>query len=40
LAQYQGIILLAKLNDSGVSNLAPALHEFIDGYIADPNGSW
>jgi TetR/AcrR family transcriptional regulator, transcriptional repressor for nem operon len=39
LAQYQGIILLAKLNDSGVSNLAPALHEFINGYIADPNGS-
>jgi TetR/AcrR family transcriptional repressor of nem operon len=33
LAQYQGIILLAKLNDSGVSHLAPALHEFIDGYL-------
>jgi TetR/AcrR family transcriptional repressor of nem operon len=35
LAQYQGIILLAKLNDSGVSGLAPALHEFIDGYLVD-----
>ena len=33
LAQYQGIILLAKLNDSGVAHLAPALHEFIDGYL-------
>jgi TetR/AcrR family transcriptional regulator, transcriptional repressor for nem operon len=36
LAQYQGIILLAKLNDSGVSILEPALHEFINGYIAAP----
>lgn len=35
LAQYQGIILLAKLNDSGVSGLAPALHDFIDGYLVD-----
>jgi TetR/AcrR family transcriptional repressor of nem operon len=35
LAQYQGIILLAKLNDSGVSALAPALHDFIDGYVVD-----
>ena len=35
LAQYQGIILLAKLNDSGVDALAPALHEFIDGYLVD-----
>lgn len=34
LAQYQGIILLAKLNDSGVAHLAPALHAFIDGYLA------
>jgi TetR/AcrR family transcriptional regulator, transcriptional repressor for nem operon len=33
LAQYQGIILLAKLNDAGVSALAPALHDFIDGYL-------
>ncbi len=33
LAQYQGIILLAKLNDSGVAHLAPALHDFIDGYL-------
>ena len=38
LAQYQGIILLAKLNDSGVDGLAPALHEFIDGHLADPVG--
>lgn len=36
LAQYQGIILLAKLNDSGVTALAPALHDFIDGYLVDP----
>ena len=35
LAQYQGIILLAKLNDSGVAHLAPALHTFIDGYLVD-----
>lgn len=35
LAQYQGIILLAKLNDSGVAHLAPALHDFIDGYLAE-----
>ena len=33
MAQYQGIILLAKLNGTGVSNLAPALHDFIDGYL-------
>jgi TetR/AcrR family transcriptional repressor of nem operon len=36
LAQYQGIILLAKLNDSGVADLAPALHDFVDGYLAEP----
>lgn len=35
LAQYQGIILLAKLNDSGVAHLAPALHDFLDGYLTD-----
>jgi len=35
LAQYQGIILLTKLNDSGVSALAPALHDFIDGYLVE-----
>jgi TetR/AcrR family transcriptional repressor of nem operon len=35
LAQYQGLILLAKLNDSGVAHLAPALHSFIDGYLVD-----
>jgi hypothetical protein len=39
LAQYQGIILLAKLNDSGVSALAPALHDFIDGYVVDGSAS-
>lgn len=33
LAQYQGIILLAKLNNTGVAHLAPALHDFIDGYL-------
>src|ERR1700754_140354 len=33
LAQYQGIILLAKLNNTGVAGLAPALHDFIDGYL-------
>ncbi len=36
LAQYQGIILLAKLNDSGVAGLAPALHDFLDGYLVNP----
>jgi TetR/AcrR family transcriptional repressor of nem operon len=35
LAQYEGIILLAKLNDSGVDELAPALHDFIDGYLVN-----
>jgi TetR/AcrR family transcriptional repressor of nem operon len=35
LAQYQGIILLAKLNNSGVSHLAPALHDFIDGHLVN-----
>jgi TetR/AcrR family transcriptional regulator, transcriptional repressor for nem operon len=39
LAQYQGIILLAKLNNSGVSHLAPALHEFIDGYLVEPRAA-
>jgi TetR/AcrR family transcriptional repressor of nem operon len=34
-AQYQGMILLAKLNASSASGLAPALHELIDGYLAD-----
>lgn len=36
LAQYQGIILLAKLNDAGVAHLAPALHTFLDGYLVEP----
>lgn len=35
-AQYQGIILLAKLNDSDVAVLAPALHDFVDGYLTNP----
>ena len=39
LAQYQGIILLTKLNDSGVDALAPALHDFIDGYLVDARSS-
>jgi TetR/AcrR family transcriptional regulator, transcriptional repressor for nem operon len=39
LAQYQGIILLAKLNGSGVAELAPALHYFIDGYLVDAEAS-
>ena len=38
-AQYQGLILLAKLNGSGAAGLAPALHELIDGYLADPVGA-
>jgi len=39
LAQYQGIILLTKLNDSGVSALAPALHDFINGYLVEESVS-
>lgn len=35
-AHYQGLILLAKLHGSGVSDLAPALHEFVEGYLAEP----
>lgn len=35
-AHYQGLILLAKLHGSGVSDLAPALHDFVDGYLAKP----
>jgi TetR/AcrR family transcriptional repressor of nem operon len=35
-AQYQGLILLTKLHGASVSALAPALHEFLDGYLADP----
>jgi TetR/AcrR family transcriptional regulator, transcriptional repressor for nem operon len=34
-AHYQGLILLAKLHGSSVSELAPALHAFVDGYLAD-----
>jgi len=33
LAQYQGIILLAKVNDAGVGHLATALRDFLDGYL-------
>lgn len=35
-AHYQGLILLAKLHGSTDTELAPALHEFIDGYLAEP----
>ncbi len=34
-AHYQGLILLAKLHGSSVSALAPALHDFVDGHLAD-----
>ncbi|BDB42434.1 MULTISPECIES: TetR/AcrR family transcriptional regulator [Mycobacterium] len=34
LAHYQGLILLAKLHGSTVADLAPALHEFLDGHLA------
>ena len=37
-AQYQGTILLAKLNRSSADVIAPALHELIDGYLAEPAG--
>ncbi|QLL05288.1 TetR/AcrR family transcriptional regulator [Mycobacterium vicinigordonae] len=33
LAHYQGLILLAKLHGSTASDLAPALHEFLDGHL-------
>lgn len=35
-AHYQGLILLAKLHGSAVADFAPALHEFIDGYVSRP----
>ncbi|OBK21420.1 transcriptional regulator [Mycobacterium asiaticum] len=35
-AHYQGLILLAKLHGSNVADLAPALHDFIGGYLAEP----
>ncbi|AYE96183.1 TetR/AcrR family transcriptional regulator [Mycobacterium paragordonae] len=38
-AHYQGLILLAKLHGSTVADLAPALHEFIDGYVSHPNAN-
>ncbi|MCV7195233.1 TetR/AcrR family transcriptional regulator [Mycobacterium angelicum] len=34
-AHYQGLILLAKLHGSTVSTLGPALHDFVDGYLAE-----
>jgi TetR/AcrR family transcriptional repressor of nem operon len=34
-AHYQGLILLAKLHGSSASVLTPALHEFVDGHLAD-----
>ncbi|OSC37215.1 TetR/AcrR family transcriptional regulator [Mycobacterium decipiens] len=36
-AHYQGLILLAKLHGSSANALAPALHDFLDGYLADPH---
>jgi TetR/AcrR family transcriptional regulator, transcriptional repressor for nem operon len=33
-AHYQGLILLAKLHGSTASALAPALHDFVDGHLA------
>jgi TetR/AcrR family transcriptional regulator, transcriptional repressor for nem operon len=33
-AHYQGLILLAKLHGSSASALTPALHDFVDGYLA------
>ncbi len=33
-AHYQGLILLAKLHGSSASALAPALHDFVDGHLA------
>ncbi|MCQ4359885.1 TetR/AcrR family transcriptional regulator [Mycobacterium gordonae] len=37
-AHYQGLILLAKLHGSTVSDLAPALHDLIEGYLSPPGG--
>ncbi|SOJ55575.1 Transcriptional regulator AcuR [Mycobacterium simulans] len=34
-AHYQGLILLAKLHGSSAAALAPALHDFVDGYLID-----
>nr|VTP02162.1 Transcriptional regulator AcuR [Mycobacterium riyadhense] len=34
-AHYQGLILLAKLHGSSAAALAPALHDFVDGYLTD-----
>jgi TetR/AcrR family transcriptional repressor of nem operon len=34
LSQYQGMILLAKVNASGTAELAPALHELIDANLS------
>jgi TetR/AcrR family transcriptional repressor of nem operon len=34
-AHYQGLILLAKLHGSSASALAPALHDFVNGYLAE-----
>lgn len=35
LAQYQGMILLAKVNTSSAADLAPSLHELIDSNLND-----
>jgi TetR/AcrR family transcriptional regulator, transcriptional repressor for nem operon len=39
LAQYQGMILLAKVNASSAAELPPALHELIDANLSDPVGT-
>lgn len=37
-AHYQGLILLAKLHGSTVTDLAPALHDFIAAHLRQPAG--
>jgi TetR/AcrR family transcriptional repressor of nem operon len=36
LAQYQGMILLAKVSASSAAELGPALHELIDANLSNP----
>ena len=35
LAQYQGVTLLAKLNDAGVAGIPAALHDFVKAYLSE-----
>ncbi len=35
VAQYQGVILLAKVGSSSTADLAPSLHQLIDANLAD-----